>query len=267
MSFKRLQLKIKPRVAIFGTFLIGAQLGLATPVLIDKFTTPEAVGTLTAVGNSHNQQGGLAGEVLGAARILDARFVSGPARTLDFKAEGNPLNDLSLNAQNGVTGSGLASYCGSISCGTASFDGLIGTTTPTSFGLGGVDLTSAGTNTQLRVIGNSDQIVTIYATFYKTASIFARVQFNIPGDILDHAYQLKFNNIGGDALFTFAGGATSTIFTSVNAITFLIQGSNSSDTFISYFGADNAPEPATFGMLAGGLGGLLWFARKRANHQ
>jgi len=271
MSYtRRFSFKIKPLAILFATTYIGAQLGQATPVLIDSFQTSQVNTTLTTAGAFSQTQATVGAEVIGGVRILNSYFISGPTgRKLDFQTEGAPLNDLTLNSQNGVTGSGLATYCGSTTCGTgtATFNGTIGSTTPTTFGLTGVDLTSAGTNTQIRIIGNSDQVVTIYATFYDTATSFARASFTIPGDILDHTYVLTFNNIGSDAPFTFSGGATSAIFGGGNthAITFMIEGSDSSDTFISYFGADNVPEPATFGMLASGLGGLLWFARKRTS--
>jgi hypothetical protein len=252
---------------VLGIIFIGAQLGLATPVLIDTFLTTQATGTLAAPSTSHNAQNIGSGEVIGAYRILDLAYISGNTGfQAAFQAQGG-ANVLTMNTQNSVIASGLATYCGSGTCGsspTTTFDGTIGTTTPTAFGLGGVDLTSAGTNTQVRVIGNSDHIVTVYATFYQSATSYARASFMIPADTLDHSYVLKFNNIGGDALFGFNGSFSTASFASVNAITFMIEGTNSSDTFISYFGADNVPEPATFGMIAGGLGGLLWYARKRA---
>jgi hypothetical protein len=268
MLFKRMKFKIKPHIVILATILLGAQLGLATPVLIDKFLTPSTILTLSDVGNAHTSQSVAAAEVIGGARILDLAWRDGTVGfESSFRARGTPVSVLTLNSDNGVTASGLASYCGTLTCGATpgAFDGLIGTTTPTAFGLGGVDLTSAGTNTQIRIIGNSDQIVTIWATFYQgnTGTVFARTNFTIPGDIVNHTYSLRFDNTG-DALYTFAGGATSGLFTNVSAVTFLIEGSNSSDTFISYFGADNAPEPASFGMLGAGLSGLIWYARKRA---
>ena len=81
----------------------------------------------------------------------------------------------------------------------------------------------------------------------------------------------------GTTNFIYSGTANSAMWNTVGqitAITFQIDGSSSpsSDTNFTYFAGDagtvlGAPEPATFGMLAGGFGGLMWLARKRATRK
>ena len=202
MSYKRMKFKIKPQLVILATTLIGAQLGLATPVIIDRFLTTQATGTISS-GTAHSQQNVGSAEVIGANRILDLAWVSGnPGFTTAFQAQGG-ANVLTLNAQNSVTSSGLATYCGTLACGADPllFDGTINTTTPTAFGLGSVDLTGGGTNTQIRIVGNSDQNVTIWATFYMTSGAYARASYILVGDQVNHITKLRFDNTG-DALFT-----------------------------------------------------------------
>src|SRR4051812_10782208 len=224
MSYKRVKLKIKPLLVLLATTLIGAQVSSATIIMIDAFQTAEATATLTAPGTAHNAANLTPGEALGNFRILDSVFITGPARTLDFKSEGSPLSDLALNSGNGVTGAGLATYCGSIACGTASFTGSISSITPTTFGLGSVDLTAGGVNTQIRIIGNTDLNVTVTATFYIDSTHYAQATYALLGSLVNRTEILRFDNTG-DAPFVFTGvGTNASLFTHVNAITFLIQG-------------------------------------------
>ncbi len=170
---------------------------------------------------------------------------------------------MTLSTGTGVAGSGLVSYCGTATCGVGTY--TTGNVTPTTFGLGGVDLTSSGTNTQITIIGNTDLTVQIVARFYSGPGIYAEASYSLLGTgaaSTDLVAQFNFNGIGGSGPFVYFGGATSNIFQSVNAITFEIEGVSKSDTFINYFAAE-APEPASLALFGGGLGALLWYARKR----
>ncbi len=265
MSYKRLKFKIKPQFVILATVLIGAQLGLATPVLIDTFVTAQTNTPLTSSSTSHTASANLGSEVLGGFRIMDDVCTGCTvSRQVNFAAEGAPFKDLVLNTGNGVQGSGLSSYCGTASCGVATYS--TGNVTPTLFGLGAVDLTSGGTNTQITIIGNTDLTVQIVARFYISSAIYAQITFPLLGTgsaSTNIVGEFNFNGIGGTAPIVYFGGATANLFKTVNAITFEIEGTSASDTFINYFAAD-APEPASFALFAGGLGCLLWYARKKA---
>jgi hypothetical protein len=248
---------------------VFSQIGSATAILIDDFGKTQVNPVLTSNTNSHTAIGPIAG-ILGGFRALDNFCVSGcdDLTSSDFKVRG-PNHDVVLNNQDFNTASALVTYSGSLNGpNLAVWNGDPSTSTPTAYGLAGVDLSGGGTNTQIRIIGHTDLDVKIIATFYTGGgSGYARASYTLVGAPTNTITALRFDNTG-DALFTYTGAANDTMWTTVGvitAITFQIDGrlSASSDTNISYFGADSVPEPASFGMLAGGLGGLLWYARKK----
>ena len=286
MAFKRMKFKIKPQAVILATILIGAKLGLATPVLIDDFTTTQIDATLSSNSNAHSAIGPGTAGILGGYRVLDDFCVAGcDALThSNFLARGAGHNDIVLNNDDFNSASGLVTYSGSVNgpktTSPGIWDGSIMTSTPTTYGLGGVDLSGAGTNTQIRVLAHTDLTVQVIATFYDGAGTgFARAMWTLAGTVGQTNTELTahFFDSLGTTNFIYSGTANSAMWTTVGritAITFQIDGSASpsSDTNISYFAGDNgpgggAPEPASFGMLAGGMGGLIWFARKNTERK
>lgn len=286
MAYKRTISKIKPQVVFLATILIGAKLGLATPVIIDNFTTTQIDATLSSNTNAHSTIGpGISG-ILGGYRVLDDFCVSGcDALThSNFLARGAGHNDIVLNNDDFNSASGLVTYSGSANgpaqTGAGAWDGSTMASTPLTYGLASVDLSGGGTNTQIRVLAHTDLTVQIVATFYVgTGNGFARAMWTLPGSAVNTSTELTAHFLDGlgTTNFIYSGTANSAMWNTVGqitAITFQIDGSSSpsSDTNFTYFAGDagtvlGAPEPATFGMLAGGFGGLMWLARKRATRK
>ena len=236
----------------------SANYSFGSIVTIDPFTASQ---TLNNPGPSGTvvSNGTAAPGALGGARVFQSYYVTSDGGGNATLVSGTPSGTAAFNQDVSVTANGLIMYTGSTTP-LASWDGTIAGTTPNAFGLGGVDLTGGGVNTQIRVRAASDQSVDVTMTFYdNSAGNFARRTFTIPGTSPQtfSYYTLPFN------VFTLNGSFNSGSWSSVDAITVFIAGANGSDTSFRYFAADDVPEPATFGLMALGLAGTVAFARRK----
>jgi len=229
-----------------GILLAGS--ASATPIVIDDFGTSQSVTVSGGLGPLQSD-GGVAASAIGGARNMRLSRVSGYGTdTLTANGGGFGLLDLSSAAADSV--SARLTYDG----------GTDNVLTPT--GLGGVDLTSGGSNSLIRILARSDLVAPLTITVYTDASNFSTAIVNLPGQGFGAtpfaSLDIPFSSFLADS----GSGAD---FHNIGAISIGIFGANvpSLDAQLDSIVA-TVPEPGSLLLLAAGLTGLAVNGRRRA---
>ncbi len=230
--------------AAVAALALGSAPAMAAPVLIDNFNTSQSL-TAMATGPATNSNGvtGSTSDLIGGARLAQIAITSG-------------MGSATFNVNNSNTGPGQANYSNQFSVQSnllLNWNG--GTSDITSHtGLGGIDLTGGGTNSEILVSYSSDLgalgTVTVYSGDGSSSS--SRSWNFTGGGTLDTA------NLG---FGTFSGTAD---FTDVSAITLSVDGVSNFDGMLDIISAPgtNVPEPMTLSLLGFGLLGVGYVRRR-----
>lgn len=233
-----------------GLGIVLAGTASATPIVIDDFSTSQSL-SVTGGNGPATTDGGVAASAIGGARNMRLSRVSGYGTdTLTANGGGFGLLDLSSAAADSV--SARLTYDG----------GTDNVLTPT--GLGGVDLTSGGSNSLIRILARSDLVAPLTITVYTDSGNFSTAIVNLPGQGFGAT---PFSTLDIPFSSFLADSGTGANFQSVGAISVGIFGANvpSLDAQLDSIVA-TVPEPGTLFLLATGLGGLALTGRRRTVH-
>ncbi len=242
-----MQLRTHGLLAV-GLGIVLAGSASATPIVIDDFSNDQSLTVSGGNGPLESAGGVSASSAIGGARFMRLSRVSGYGTdTLTANGGGFGLLDLSSAAADAV--SARITYDG----------GTDNVLTPT--GLGGVDLTSAGSNSVIQVLARSDLVAPLTITVYTDGSNFSTAVVNLPGQGFGNtpftAIDIPFSSFLADS-------GTGANFQNVGAISVGIFGANvaSLDAQLDSIVA-TVPEPGTLLLFAAGLGGLAVTGRRR----
>lgn len=226
-----------------ATIMLGAD----TPPAPPAYFGPDGVSTASAIGGF---------------RMMASYVTAGDEEDLYRFRVSNRTGLASVETSALVRGRGLLTYNGAGSPNTGVLGG--GFKAPSSFNLGGIDITEGGANQAVFVNGYADNNgIPIVFTFWTNSSSYARGVLNLPGssDGSLLAHYLKFTD------FTPTGGSLHNIFTNVNAITIELDGTApgvrvGTDVVLDYIIAASVPEPGTYLTIGSALIGLGLLRRR-----
>lgn len=241
------------KLLLFVPFVLAASLQ-AAPIVIDSFSTSQTISGTAGGANPQVTASGLAApDALGGNRYVEF------TRTL-----GTGVNGVSINQSN----SGILEFStGPNDAGTAllKWDGTTGAAL-SGTGLGGVDLTSGGTNSLLRVLSRADLAgATVTVSVYTDAANFSTATFGLTPTGFG-ATPFTVNDL------SFAGfvatGGTGANFANVGAVTLFLNGSAVAglDAQLDLVAADttsDVPETSSFILCGSGLLLAGFVARRR----
>lgn len=220
---------------------------MAAPVVIDDFVTTQLVEDLPGNPDPRTSERGTATSI-GGFRDMEALITnySGPGA--------QPEGGNSLVANNGFLAYNNEVFVTGKS--TVTWDGSDEGADNSSFavdidGLGGLDLTGGGMNTQLVFsVLETDANVSFAFTIWDTLGSVATVTETFVEDAQNVNARIFFNEFAGID------------FTTIGAIQLNITGEESADAAIDIISATNIPLPPAILMMLGGLG-LLGVVRYR----
>jgi hypothetical protein len=245
-------MRLRPNALLaigLGTVLAGS--AAATPIVIDDFSNDQSITVSGGNGPLQSAGGVSASGAIGGARFMRLSRVSGYG-TDTLTANGGGMGLLDLSSAAADSASARLTYDG----------GTDNVLTPT--GLGGVDLTSSGSNSVIQVLARSDLVAPLTITVYTDGSNFSTAVVNLPGQGFGAT---PFSVIDIPFSSFLADSGTGADFHNVGAISVGIFGASvpSLDAQLDSIIA-TVPEPGTLLLLVAGLGGLALTGRRRSLH-
>lgn len=205
-------------------------------LVIDSFDTHQVI-TLTTPGTASSSVTSFSGDILGNERDMEVQLISGSGVKTEANLGGFSILDQSQNAK-------------STAITTLTWDGIDNSPALNATGLGGIDITQAGTNNGVSISVLFDDLPAgLDISIYTDSGNWSKYSINLPGLIFDtpQISSILFSNF-----ITQAGSGAN--FSNVGAIKLIIDGSLFGGTDMQF---DNfvtvVPEPSIILLLSGAL--------------
>ena len=225
-------------IALVGLVLLAGT-GGAGAILIDDFSTDQTVIQLGGAPSSTSSQV-LGSGILGGAREMEVTLLSSIGMVM--AASGGTLNYAHAAV---ATGTGLIVW-----------DGPDGPAIWNPIGLGGIDFTNGGAETEVAIpLLFSDPSAPMILTAYTDGTNYSTASVSLPGNVPPLAMlSVLFTN------FVAAPGGTGADFTNIGAFSLYIDGSSTQGLAVELAGVTN-PEPSTATLLLFGILGIVTIRR------
>jgi len=243
---KKMILRLVPLLCLMLILTIFADNSQAT--IIDSFSTPQSL-TINTVGTVSSSVSSSGGDILGVERDMTLEMLSGSGMAVQADLGGFSILNHAQNAS--TTGKT-----------TITWDGVDGTPAIDYTGLGGIDLTESGANNGMIISVIFDDLPSeIIVSAYSDAGNWSKYIASLPGMIFSSPaiITMPFANFVSQS----GSGAD---FTNIGAISLVVNGAlyGGTDMMLDNVETTNpVPEPSTFALLALGIAGVLFSAKRK----